>query len=98
MLPYALCSALQGALSGMLVTRTGSYRPIMWGGWVVTTIGSGLMIMLDSTSSMLVQLLGSRYPVSHFCSATQEIYPFIAALGIGCLFQVCQTSPIFLSY
>jgi hypothetical protein len=52
MLPYALCTSVQGALSGLLVTRTGSYRPIMWGGWVVMTIGSGLMIMLDSTSSM----------------------------------------------
>lgn len=52
MLPYSLSSAMQSALTGMLVARTGSYRPIMWGGWAVMTIGWGLMIMLDSTSSM----------------------------------------------
>ncbi|KAI9571312.1 MFS general substrate transporter [Boletus coccyginus] len=71
MLPYSLGSALQTAFLGIIVTRTGSYRPIMWGGWVVMTIGWGLMIMLDSTSSIV----------------TQEIYPLIAAFGIGCLFQ-----------
>jgi len=52
MLPYSLGSALQSGFLGIIVTRTGSYRPIMWGGWVVMTIGWSLMIMLDSTSSM----------------------------------------------
>lgn len=55
MLPYSLCGSVQSALSGMLVARTGSYRLVMWGAWVVMTIGWGLMIMLDSTSSMWVQ-------------------------------------------
>ncbi|KAG9314833.1 MFS general substrate transporter [Chiua virens] len=71
MLPYSLVSSLQSALSGIIVTRTGSYRPIMWGAWVMMTIGWGLMTMLDNTSSI----------------ATQEIFPLIAGLGIGCLFQ-----------
>ncbi|KAG1782675.1 MFS general substrate transporter [Suillus placidus] len=71
MLPYSLCCALMSAVSGIVVTRTGSYRPTMWFGWVVMTLGWGLMIMLDSTST----------------DAEKEIYPFIAALGIGCLFQ-----------
>ncbi|KAG2349700.1 MFS general substrate transporter [Suillus weaverae] len=71
MLPYSLSCALMSAVSGIIVTRTGSYRPTMWFGWVVMTLGWGLMIMLDSTST----------------DAEKEIYPFIAALGIGCLFQ-----------
>ncbi|KAG2157288.1 major facilitator superfamily domain-containing protein [Suillus clintonianus] len=71
MLPYSLSSALMSAVSGMVVSRTGSYRPVMWFGWVVMTLGWGLMIMLDNTSS----------------NVEKEIYPFIAALGIGCLFQ-----------
>ncbi|KAG6376367.1 MFS general substrate transporter [Boletus reticuloceps] len=71
MLPYSLSGAMMSALSGMLIARTGSYRPVIWGGWVVMTIGWGLMTMLDNTSSI----------------ATQEIYPLITALGIGCLFQ-----------
>lgn len=52
MLPYSLSSAMVSALSGVIVTRTGSYRPTVWGAWIVMTIGWGLMIMLDSTSSM----------------------------------------------
>ena len=52
MLPFSLSGAVQSALSGMVVTRTGSYRPIIWGGWAVMTIGWGLMVMLDSTSGM----------------------------------------------
>ncbi|KAF8136614.1 MFS general substrate transporter [Boletus edulis] len=65
MLPYSLSGAMMSALSGMLIARTGSYRPVIWGGWVVMTIGWGLTTMLDNTSSI----------------AIQEIYPFITALG-----------------
>ncbi|KAG1905909.1 MFS general substrate transporter [Suillus fuscotomentosus] len=71
MLPYSLTTSLMSALSGIVVTKTGSYRPAMWFGWSVMTLGWGLMIMLDNTSTI----------------AEQEIYPLIAALGIGCLFQ-----------
>ncbi|KAG2054759.1 MFS general substrate transporter [Suillus hirtellus] len=71
MLPYSLTTSLMSAVSGIVVTRTGSYRPAMWFGWIVMTLGWGLMIMLDNTSTI----------------AEQEIYPLIAALGIGCLFQ-----------
>ncbi|KAG1730746.1 MFS general substrate transporter [Suillus lakei] len=70
MLPYSLIAAVMAAVSGVVVTRTRSYRPIMWFGWTVMTLGSGLMIMLDNTTT----------------TAEQEIYPFIAALGAGCLF------------
>ncbi|KAG1803695.1 MFS general substrate transporter [Suillus plorans] len=71
MLPYSLTTSLMSAVSGIVVTRTGSYRPVMWFGWSVMTLGWGLMIMLDNTSTI----------------AEQEIYPLIAALGIGGLFQ-----------
>ncbi|KAG1875104.1 major facilitator superfamily domain-containing protein [Suillus tomentosus] len=71
MLPYSLTTSLMSAVSGIVVTRTGSYRPAIWFGWSVMTLGWGLMIMLDNTSTI----------------AEQEIYPLIAALGIGCLFQ-----------
>ncbi|KAI6118806.1 MFS general substrate transporter [Pisolithus croceorrhizus] len=71
MLPFSLGSALLSILSGIVVTRTGTYRPVMWGAWAVMTLGWGLMIMLDSTSN----------------NAEKELYPLVAALGIGCLFQ-----------
>ncbi|KAG1741596.1 major facilitator superfamily domain-containing protein [Suillus lakei] len=71
MLPYSLSAAGMSAVSGFVVTRTGTYRPITWFGWTVMTLGFGLMIMLDNTST----------------TAAQEIYPLITSIGIGCLFQ-----------
>ncbi|KAG1741211.1 major facilitator superfamily domain-containing protein, partial [Suillus occidentalis] len=71
MLPFSLNSAFVSVVSGIVMTRTGSYRPVMWFGWTVMTLGWGLMIMLDSSTTI----------------AGQEIYPFIASFGAGCLFQ-----------
>jgi hypothetical protein len=90
MLPYSLSSALMSAVSGIVVTRTGSYRPTMWFGWFVMTLGWGLMIMLDSTSTKYVHIHCRSRVITTILlnSAEKEVYPFIAALGIGCLFQV----------
>ncbi|EIW85069.1 MFS general substrate transporter [Coniophora puteana RWD-64-598 SS2] len=71
MLSYSLGGAALSALSGQIVTRTGTYRPLMWFAWGVMTLGWGLMTMLDNTSN----------------TAEKEIYPLITAIGIGCLFQ-----------
>ncbi|TFK55105.1 MFS general substrate transporter [Heliocybe sulcata] len=71
MLPYSLVSSLISAVGGIVITRWGRYRPIIWLSWVMMVVGFGLMIMLDDTSS----------------TAEQEVYPLIAAIGIGCLFQ-----------
>ncbi|KAH7929621.1 MFS general substrate transporter [Leucogyrophana mollusca] len=75
MIPYSLGTAIMAIVSGIIVSRTGSYRSVISIAWAVMTIGWGLMIMLDSTSS----------------TAVQEIYPLISTLGIGCLFQTSIT-------
>ncbi|CAA7271543.1 unnamed protein product [Cyclocybe aegerita] len=71
MLPYSLGCALLSAVSGVLVSRTGKYRPVMWVSFAIFTLGMGLMIMLDGTST----------------TAEKVVYPLIAAIGLGCLFQ-----------
>ncbi|KAJ3574818.1 hypothetical protein NP233_g1504 [Leucocoprinus birnbaumii] len=71
MLPYSLGCSVTSALSGILVTRTGSYRMVIWVSYAVFTLGMGLMIMLTGTSS----------------TAVKEIFPLITALGLGSLFQ-----------
>lgn len=71
MLPYSLSCSLMSSVSGMVLTRMGSYRPVMWFGWISMTLGWGLMTMLDTTTTI----------------AAQEIYPLITSLGVGCLFQ-----------
>jgi len=59
------------AASGFLITFLGKYRPILWVSFAVYTVGMGLMTMLDAGTSV----------------ALQEIYPLIAGIGLGCLFQ-----------
>lgn len=71
MLPFSLCSSVTTAVGGIIVVRTGSYRPMMWFGWILMTLGWGLMIMLDNTTTIVAQ----------------EVYPLIGSLGVGFLFQ-----------
>jgi len=54
MLPYSLGCSVTSAITGIIVTRTGSYRPIMWFGWTVMTLGWGIMTMLDNTTNAYV--------------------------------------------
>ncbi|KAH8119468.1 MFS general substrate transporter [Phellopilus nigrolimitatus] len=70
-LPLSLGSSLMAIVSGVIVSRTGRYRPVMWVGWAVMTLGFGLMTMLEENTS----------------AAKQEIWLLVAGLGIGCLFN-----------
>ncbi|KAJ6547701.1 major facilitator superfamily domain-containing protein [Mycena capillaripes] len=69
MLPYSLGAAIVSAGSGQVVTRIRAYRPVIWFAWPVMTLGFGLMIMLDDKSG----------------TAREEVFPLIAAIGLGCL-------------
>lgn len=71
MLPFSLGSSVLSAVTGVLITSLQSYRPIMWFSWATMTLGFGLMILLSSTSS----------------TAIKVIFPLIAAIGVGGLFQ-----------
>ncbi|EPQ58765.1 hypothetical protein GLOTRDRAFT_91759 [Gloeophyllum trabeum ATCC 11539] len=70
-LPYSLSSSLVAAISGVIITRWGRYRLLIWCSWALMTVGFGLMIMLDNDST----------------TAEQQIYPVLAALGAGVLFE-----------
>ncbi|KAI9574223.1 MFS general substrate transporter [Boletus coccyginus] len=72
MLSFSLGTSFISVVSGLAMSKTGRYRLIIWVAYVTLTLGLGLMIMLDYKSSL----------------ATQEIYPLIVSLGIGCLLQV----------
>ncbi|KAK0196961.1 major facilitator superfamily domain-containing protein [Armillaria mellea] len=72
MLPFSLGSSLTSATMGYIVSRTGEYRVVIWVSWAVFTLGYGLMIMLDSYSN----------------TAEKVLYPLIAAMGLGTMFQV----------
>jgi len=71
MLPFSLGASGLAAVSGIFVTKTGTYRPVIWFGYILFTLGMGLMITLNADSS----------------TAEKVVYPLVAAIGIGTLFQ-----------
>ncbi|KAI6162553.1 major facilitator superfamily domain-containing protein [Pisolithus thermaeus] len=72
MIPFSLGTAIMSIVAGVLNSRTGKCRPIIWFAYATMTLGWGLMTMLDYNSN----------------NAEKELYPFVATLGVGCLFQV----------
>ncbi|KAF8201537.1 MFS amino acid permease [Pholiota molesta] len=71
MLPFSLGCAAVSAISGVVVSRTGKYRPVLWIAFAIFTVGMGLMTRLDA----------------HSIAAEKIVYPLIAAIGLGCIFQ-----------
>lgn len=67
----------------------GKNLPAIWFGSTLITVGTGLLIMLDYTSSMCVLFpLEVALRCSMVPSAEQEVFPLVAAIGAGFLFQV----------
>lgn len=51
MIPYSLGCSITSAVAGIVVSRTGKYREMLWAGFGTFAIGMGLMTMLDDRSS-----------------------------------------------
>ncbi|KAI0040909.1 MFS general substrate transporter [Auriscalpium vulgare] len=71
MLPFSLAAAAVSAASGILLTRLGHYRPIIWFAYAMMVLGWGLTTTLDDHSN----------------TAKKVLYLLVTATGIGCLFQ-----------
>ncbi|KLO19543.1 MFS general substrate transporter [Schizopora paradoxa] len=70
-MPLSVGSSITAIISGIIVSKTGKYRPVMWVAWTLMTLGFGLMIMMEENSSQ----------------AKQELVILITGLGVGCFFQ-----------
>ncbi|KAL8993488.1 MAG: hypothetical protein Q9169_006307 [Polycauliona sp. 2 TL-2023] len=70
-LPFILSETVMGITVGFLIHRTGRYLELMWIGTLLMTIGFGLFIHLDATSS-LVEIVASQ---------------IVAGIGSGFLFE-----------
>lgn len=62
MLPYSFGASVTSIIGGLTISRTGSYRVIIWSAWAVMILGYGLMIRLDDTSNLYVNLLFIAVP------------------------------------
>lgn len=70
-MPYSVGACITSIFAGFAVSKFKSYKEVIIGGWAFFTLGVGLMIMLDSRSSI----------------AEQVFVTLIPAAGLGCLFQ-----------
>lgn len=52
LVPQIVTTSLMGILSGVIIHRTGRYRELIWIGPILLTIGNGLYILFDGSTSM----------------------------------------------
>ncbi|KAJ1655693.1 hypothetical protein IWQ61_004605 [Dispira simplex] len=80
LLPYMLSMVLGNFISGAVINNTGNYRPFVWVGSAMSTVGGGLLSTLDSTSTV----------------GNEIGYLIVAGMGLGLCFQtlivITQTS------
>lgn len=51
--PATFTVAPVSIISGVIITKTGDFRGVIWLGWLATTIGCGVMILLDVETTTL---------------------------------------------
>ncbi|KAF9428198.1 hypothetical protein BGZ94_003130 [Podila epigama] len=54
LLPYAIISSAVAVVAGLLMSRWGTYKELIVSGFALSTIGSGLLILFDETTSKAV--------------------------------------------
>ncbi|KAJ2722912.1 hypothetical protein GGI07_002988 [Coemansia sp. Benny D115] len=72
LLPFVIGIMLTSISSGFLVMKLGIYRPFMWGGTAVCTLGLGLLALLDRDSQL----------------AQRICFLLVAGLGVGSFIQL----------
>lgn len=52
LVPLIVATAVTGVLNGLFMHRTGQYRPNMWLGTILITLGTGLYLLFDANTSI----------------------------------------------
>ncbi|KFY26183.1 hypothetical protein V491_01412 [Pseudogymnoascus sp. VKM F-3775] len=90
--PFTFTTAPAAIVVGLVITKTGKYRPSIWVGWILTAIGLGLLIILkeDTTTPQWIFLslaaglgTGILYSAQSFAvqaSASNSDLPYAAAM------------------
>ncbi|KAF9773656.1 hypothetical protein IL306_008490 [Fusarium sp. DS 682] len=95
-MPFTGTVAPAAVVVGLLIAKTGTYRPFIWAGWVLVPIGIGLMMLLEKDTEtfkwVLIYLtrglgLGILYSAQAFAaqaSASNSDLPFAASFYVFC--------------
>ncbi|KDQ16127.1 hypothetical protein BOTBODRAFT_157399 [Botryobasidium botryosum FD-172 SS1] len=70
-LSYSLGASLTAIVTGQIISRTHTYRPVLWFGWTFIILGFGLLISFDDSTSL----------------AKQELCLLVVGIGVGSVFQ-----------
>ncbi|KAF4472361.1 multidrug transporter [Fusarium albosuccineum] len=95
-LPFTGTVAPAAVVVGLLIAKTGAYRPFIWIGWALVPLGMGLMMLLEKDTEtfkwVLIYLtgglgLGILYSAQAFAAqagASNSDLPFAASLYAFC--------------
>ncbi|KAM0557744.1 hypothetical protein ACHAO7_002061 [Fusarium culmorum] len=95
-LPFTGTVAPAAVVVGLLIAKTGTYRPFIWAGWTLVPLGMGLMMLLEKDTEtykwVLIYLtgglgLGILYSAQAFAaqaSASNSDLPFAASMYAFC--------------
>ena len=72
--PATFTVAPMAVVTGITITKTNSYRWTIWAGWIIATLGSGLLILMD---------VGTSIPKFIFLN-------LVPGIGLGILFPALQ--------
>lgn len=61
LLPQCVFSGISSIATGQAIARTGRYKPIVLAGWAIMTLGCGLLVKLD-TNTTVAQLIFLNMP------------------------------------
>lgn len=83
--PETFTVAPASLIMGIIVSRTGHYRWGVWGGWLLTTLGMGLLCLLDVNTStscwVILNLVGGLGMGSLFSAMAFAIQASACATG-----------------
>jgi hypothetical protein len=92
--PSTFTVAPMSILSGLIITKTGDFRVVTWVGWIASTLGLGVMILLDVDTSVVkwlfitlttgvgLGLLYTSLAIINQAAASEENMPFAISLFI----------------
>ena len=90
--PMTFTTAPAAVVVGLIIAKTGRYRPSIWAGWAISTLGLGLLILLKESTSTVSWIflnlvpgigLGTLFSAQGFAaqaSVTNADLPFAGAM------------------
>ncbi|KAL5484998.1 hypothetical protein ACEPAI_7640 [Sanghuangporus weigelae] len=81
--PLPIGAAITSMGTGMTLPKTGNYRPVLWAGGAIMTLGIGLLIMLDEKTSVVktpLIALHAAMPLKDMATSTAT-YQLLRMLG-----------------